>query len=283
MRNGVPDNWRASGNPRVAPKATPRVTVALKADADFDEALSVTRGVAEWMASKFTDDDVIGDAVYQNAALAYLAQYTGNMPFMRAVWQYFTSHKMITLAQAVGVLNVLRAEVQSSRQIRAKTDANTTPREAAHVTISDTRAYSPEESVPGRVDASQSLIEAIPDGFYTVVMEDGSHVTIRLRVADRAFFTNVKEGTQVAAYLSGPDNENAYTGFAFVQGVRSNVWSRFKVNTRLSAALRTLLYGDPGEAGKRYAIASGRCWRCNRTLTTPESIARGMGPECASK
>jgi len=26
---------------------------------------------------------------------------------------------------------------------------------------------------------------------------------------------------------------------------------------------------------------SGRCGRCHRTLTTPESVARGIGPECA--
>lgn len=27
----------------------------------------------------------------------------------------------------------------------------------------------------------------------------------------------------------------------------------------------------------------GRCGRCGRTLTVPESIARGIGPECATK
>jgi hypothetical protein len=27
---------------------------------------------------------------------------------------------------------------------------------------------------------------------------------------------------------------------------------------------------------------SKRCLRCNRTLTTPESLERGIGPECAN-
>jgi hypothetical protein len=27
----------------------------------------------------------------------------------------------------------------------------------------------------------------------------------------------------------------------------------------------------------------GRCGRCNRKLTVPESIETGLGPECASK
>jgi hypothetical protein len=30
-------------------------------------------------------------------------------------------------------------------------------------------------------------------------------------------------------------------------------------------------------------LHSGRCGRCGRTLTTPDSIERGLGPECAHK
>jgi hypothetical protein len=40
---------------------------------------------------------------------------------------------------------------------------------------------------------------------------------------------------------------------------------------------------DRTEAGKAYALASGCCYICNRLLTTPESIADGIGPVCAAK
>lgn len=40
---------------------------------------------------------------------------------------------------------------------------------------------------------------------------------------------------------------------------------------------------DPQAAGLRYATELGRCSRCNRTLTTEESRARGIGPECWRK
>jgi hypothetical protein len=35
--------------------------------------------------------------------------------------------------------------------------------------------------------------------------------------------------------------------------------------------------------GKVEFLPSGKCCRCGRQLTTPESIAAGIGPECAGK
>lgn len=39
---------------------------------------------------------------------------------------------------------------------------------------------------------------------------------------------------------------------------------------------------DPQEAAIAYGRATGRCSICGRELTDPESIARGIGPICAS-
>jgi hypothetical protein len=35
--------------------------------------------------------------------------------------------------------------------------------------------------------------------------------------------------------------------------------------------------------GQAYARQAGRCFRCGETLTTPESIERGLGPKCFKK
>lgn len=40
---------------------------------------------------------------------------------------------------------------------------------------------------------------------------------------------------------------------------------------------------DPEGIAKDYGIKTGRCCFCNRTLTTPESVAAGMGPVCKKK
>lgn len=93
--------------------------------------------------------------------------------------------------------------------------------------------------------------------------------------------TFTKDHEQVACYLSGPDNESSYTQFAFVDGRKRGVWNRYKSSARIVEALDVLLNGDADDAGRRYAMQSGNCYICNRTLTTPESIERGIGPICA--
>ena len=54
----------------------------------------------------------------------------------------------------------------------------------------------------------------------------------------------------------------------------------------LNVASTRLILGQPtksAESREAYALLSSRCARCNRTLTVPASIHRGLGPECAQK
>ena len=131
--------------------------------------------------------------------------------------------------------------------------------------------------------AQAKLKVAVADGFYTVVMSDepGDHVTIRIRTQDKD--ARFAPGEQIASYLMGPNNESDYAGFAFVKPNGDfNVWKRFKASHNLINALGVLTQ-DPEEAGQAFALESGRCRRCNRTLTVPASINRGFGPHCAGE
>lgn len=126
-------------------------------------------------------------------------------------------------------------------------------------------------------------VPRVPDGTYTVVKSDGSYATIKLEVVS----SGKLEGKRIVSYLSGPDNETDFTGFAFASGFNISVWRRFRgENTAqwVEAALTVL--GHPArteEFREAYAMRSGRCARCNRTLTVPASVNRGLGPECAKK
>ena len=40
---------------------------------------------------------------------------------------------------------------------------------------------------------------------------------------------------------------------------------------------------DTAERIEAELVAAGRCRRCGRTLTDPDSVSRGIGPDCASK
>jgi hypothetical protein len=119
----------------------------------------------------------------------------------------------------------------------------------------------------------------LQDGFYTVVFADDSYRTLRVRT--QAKDARFAPGEQVVAFLSGSDNESDYQGFAFLKPNGTfNVWKRFKENDSLARALQVLVT-VPEAAGQEYALRSGRCRRCNRTLTVPASINRGFGPDCA--
>jgi hypothetical protein len=123
----------------------------------------------------------------------------------------------------------------------------------------------------------------VPVGTFTIVRKDGSYRTLQIGPAKWA------DGKLVASYLSGPDNELSYTGFAFVDGVAVRPWKRFREDSELMADLQFLLEdANRDEAhelfldeAERYALASGRCMRCGHKLTVPASLHRGLGPVCA--
>lgn len=121
---------------------------------------------------------------------------------------------------------------------------------------------------------------AVPDGRYTVIWADG-YKTIRVRHQDE--FATFMPGRVILSYLSGSDNTSDYTSFAHVdERGEVRVWKKHQGNDRLCEAVKVLL-GDPKAASQAYARESGCCGICGRTLTTPESIDAGIGPECRRK
>lgn len=134
---------------------------------------------------------------------------------------------------------------------------------------------------PKPVHEDVQVTSTVPDGTYTIVHGEDRR-TIRLRNADWA--TDLPKGSQVAEFLSGPENTTDFTGFAFMVKGKMRVWKRFRQESTLVEMLSTLLSGGlekAQQAGYQYALASSRCYRCNRTLTVPASIHRGLGPVCA--
>jgi hypothetical protein len=125
----------------------------------------------------------------------------------------------------------------------------------------------------------------VPRGTYTIVARHGDYRTLQIEEAGWA------DGKIVASYLSGPDNETAFTSFAFVDDRGITPFKRFRENSELVADLQFLLEdANKEEAHERffeeaekYAMASGNCMRCRRKLTVPSSLHRGLGPVCANR
>lgn len=128
---------------------------------------------------------------------------------------------------------------------------------------------------------------AIPQGTFTVEFPDGDYRTVELETVAEGKFA----GRTIASYLSGPDNERDFRGFAFVN-VRGDglptvaVWRRFAdIDERWrEAAYIAASANREGQLGmaEAYAHRSSRCARCGHKLTVPASLHRGYGPDCAA-
>lgn len=133
---------------------------------------------------------------------------------------------------------------------------------------------------------------------FTIELEDGfaskhglkNHYTFKVRHKEASM--NYPEAWFVSM-LTGPDNTSDYAYLGMLdknQGeLRLTQKSRLKDDSMVVRVLkRTLarLWANQGEEITKAGFDvhhEGRCGRCGRKLTVPESVLSGFGPECAGK
>lgn len=133
---------------------------------------------------------------------------------------------------------------------------------------------------------AQETVIAIPNGEFTIHNPTtGNHRTFRIKTARNG---NLK-GKRIVSLLTGNDNTSDYKGFAFVYDDKIVVWQKYRGDGPWES-YATLLWSmivkgsESPYAQKGATIKESRhCARCNRLLTEPESIDRGLGPECFGK
>lgn len=225
---------------------------------------TIDRAIAQNLT--VTDAMVRDSQTLREVARDFVAECTASNPFIKSLQTQLAAKGSLSVPQMRGALNVMIADAKYQKRLEAATP----------VLI--------DLSTPSKVDevllATLPATPKIHNGTYTVLINDqGDYRTLRLVDAPEAL--NQPKGTQVAQYLSGPDNTSNYTGFAFVSGDQMRLWKKFAAKSDLSFALIKLLASDGYEAGKNYAMRSGKCFICGRKLTTPDSIVAGIGPICA--
>ena len=124
------------------------------------------------------------------------------------------------------------------------------------------------------------------NGYLTVLSTaTGAHRTFR--IATQAADAKFAPGRRVVSLLTGPDNTDNYRGFGFldVAGDRPRITVWKKCRGEQFDALARMLEDLPAHeaAGRVRANLDARCRKCNRHLTTPESVASGIGPICAGR
>ena len=90
--------------------------------------------------------------------------------------------------------------------------------------------------------------------------------------------------------LRGPDNEDDYTyiGCYYADTRYFHICKKYqdKYEHNWPASIRAVAYflkRINNLPSNLFVYHEGRCGACGRKLTTPESIMRGLGPECAKK
>lgn len=128
-------------------------------------------------------------------------------------------------------------------------------------------------------------LPTIHNGIYTITSPKGGHRTFQIKTA----LNGALKGSRILSMLTGPDNTRNYTGFAFVNNDGIKVWSKYAVNPDYKTYGELLwslaLDGERSPYFQRgyRLLVEGRCVKCNRRLTVPESVISGIGPECAGR
>lgn len=132
--------------------------------------------------------------------------------------------------------------------------------------------------------AKRALAGFVPEnGYFSVQFpDDKSWRTLRFQAGKNGW-----KGKVIISLLAGPDNDRDYVGFAHAVDGKVSLWKNarsWKEDNRVIEALRVILnnHNDAAhKAGEAYAVESKHCFRCNRRLTVPTSVHRGLGPDCA--
>ena len=112
-------------------------------------------------------------------------------------------------------------------------------------------------------------------------IKTGARFTYRVRAAENG-------PMHFVSVLTGPDNQNDYRYLGFLRrGVYFHGHAKAKISANAPSALafdwfwRKTVRREPTPS---LAIHhEGRCGRCGRPLTVPDSIRSGFGPECIGK
>jgi len=115
---------------------------------------------------------------------------------------------------------------------------------------------------------------------FTVYNNSGEHYTFKIRQKkDTPFFVSM---------LTGPDNWSNYSYIGLYNKAKNqlNLTAKSKMNYE-SKPVKVFNWAVKSVASNAklpdgYGIVhEGKCCRCGRKLTTPESVENGYGPECA--
>lgn len=126
--------------------------------------------------------------------------------------------------------------------------------------------------------------------FTIVSKKTGERFTYKISRAENKF--NKKEFVWFVNLLTGPDNSNSYNCIGRLVEHGEFNWDFVPTakhrNSKSPSILGFRFFWDHLDRTltlheRLEFFHAGRCGRCGRTLTVPESVESGFGPECAGR
>lgn len=119
-------------------------------------------------------------------------------------------------------------------------------------------------------------------------LKTGNRFTFKIKKSDQpnskvAFFV---------ALMNGPDNENSFQYLGCIYndqaGLRYAHGKKSRITEQATSSIVFKWFWQKVINQKKFSPDleiwhCGICGRCGRKLTVPESVARGIGPDCATK
>jgi len=131
-----------------------------------------------------------------------------------------------------------------------------------------------------------------PSALAAFVLAGNATFTVRSEQSGNRFTFKVRKPSETSPHfvsvLTGSDNENDFSflgsifrGQVYSHGRKSSISAESLSARAAQWVVSKVIKGEPLNGCEVWH--AGRCGRCNRKLTVPESIETGLGPECATK
>lgn len=118
------------------------------------------------------------------------------------------------------------------------------------------------------------------DAIFTIEKPDGTHRTYRIQHVPA---NDRWKATYFVKLLTGPDNTADYSYIGKLDDFTGQVATTASGPVVLLNRILARVWADDHNAYQQHGYDThhaGRCGRCGRKLTTPESVLSGFGPEC---
>lgn len=131
-----------------------------------------------------------------------------------------------------------------------------------------------------------------PSALAAFILAGNATFTVRSEQTGNRFTFKVRKPSDTSPHfvsvLTGADNENDFSflgsifgGKVYSHGSRSKISSESLSAKAAKWVVSKVIKGETLSGCEVWH--AGKCGRCGRKLTVPESIETGIGPECATK